>query len=369
MMTKKFSKLLLIAFFAATVAGSAAAQDGGPAGNGGKGGRGPGGRGGNGGRGLGQVAEIVQRVAEETELTVREVTQSLFNGDTVADILTANGDDPEAFVTAVLADAKTRLDAQVAEGKLTQEQADERLTNAETDLRAFVFDGTLPVGQDNGQPGQGRPLVELGQIIIEQAGLDPQTVRQNLRDGKSLTAQIEEAGKDVATVKQASIEAATTAINDAVTAGTLTQERADEMISNLETVIDRMLSADFRLGRDGDFGGMRGQRGFLVQAVAEATGLSAEEVRTEVEAGKTLADVLASKDITVDSFVETQIATMKTRLDAQVADGSMTQALADARLELARVELTERLNGTFDPKGPMGEPAPMTTPESTAQQS
>jgi hypothetical protein len=366
MVTRKFSKLLMIVLMAATVAGAAAAQDGG-AGGPGNGGRGPGGMGGRGPRAL---VEIVKDVTEATDLTAREVTQAIMNGQTVAEILTANGADPEAFVQDSLTQARERLTQQVTDAKLTQEQADERLTQLEADLRAFVFEGTLPMPEDGlGLPGlPGRPLVQLGQIIIEQAGLDGQTVMQSLRDGKTLTALIEEAGKDVAVVKQASIEAATTAINEAVTAGNLTQERADQMIANLGTVIDRLLTSDLKMGMPGMEDG-QGPRGGhrIAAAVADATGLTVEEVRAEVDAGKTFADVLSSKNITVEMFVEEQLQPMKDRLAEQVTSGEITQAIADARLELARVELTERLNGNLKPNDPMDAPAPMTTPEATAE--
>lgn len=362
MVTHKFSKLLLIVLMAATVAGAAAAQDG--AGGRGNGGHGPGGRGGMGGRGAGNLVAIVQQVTEATDLTAREVTQALLSGQTVSEILTANGADPEAFVQDSLTQARERLSEQVTAGKLTQAQADERLIQVEASLRAFVFEGTLP----EGGPGEqtGRPLVQLGQIIIEQAGLDAQTVIQSLREGKTLTNLIEEAGQDVAVVRQASIDAATVAINDAVTAGTLTQERADQMITNLGALIDRLLTGGVKSGME-DGKGPRGGR-LMAAIVAEATGLTVEEVRAEVASGKTLADVLTSHNVIVDAFVETHLQTMTERLAERVTNGTITQAIADARLDLARIELTERLNNNLnlDDAGPM-DMVPMTTPEATAE--
>jgi hypothetical protein len=367
MVTRKFSKMLLIVLMAATVAGAAAAQDGG-AGGAGNGGRGPGGRGpgGMGGRGPGALVEIVKDVTEATDLTAREVTEAIMSGQTVAEILTANGADPEAFVQESLTQARERLTQQVTDGKLTQEEADTRLAQREADLRAFVFEGTLPEGGMEDRLGQGRPIVQLAQILVEQAGLELPNVMQSLRDGKTLTTLIEEAGKEVAIVKQATIDAATIAINEAVTAGTLTQERADQMIANLSTVIDRLLTGDLKPGMEEDRGPRA--RGRLAAVVAEATGLTVEEVRAEVDAGKTLADVLASKNITVETFVEDQLQPMKDHLAEGVTNGRITQAIADARLELARVELTERLNGNLpmDEAGPM-DAAPMTTPEATTE--
>jgi len=81
--------------------------------------------------------ELIQATAEVLGVDVSVVTEGLRNGDTLAQIANANGMETEAFKTALLANVKSTLDQKVADGDITQEQADnlyERLTNNIDDI-------------------------------------------------------------------------------------------------------------------------------------------------------------------------------------------------------------------------------------------
>jgi len=80
------------------------------------------------GRGLGMHGfSLVDATAEVTGLSVDEVTAALEEGQTFAQIAEAQGVDPQAIVEAFLVDRKAALDEAVAEGRLSQDQADEML--------------------------------------------------------------------------------------------------------------------------------------------------------------------------------------------------------------------------------------------------
>jgi hypothetical protein len=66
----------------------------------------------------------VGATAEATGLTVGEVVALLQDGQTFAQIAEAQGVDPQAIVDALLAEREAVLEEAVAEGRLTQEQAD-----------------------------------------------------------------------------------------------------------------------------------------------------------------------------------------------------------------------------------------------------
>lgn len=68
--------------------------------------------------------ELVQSTADVLGVDVSVVTDSLKNGDSLADIANANGMDTADFETALLADIKSKLDEKVSNGDITQEQAD-----------------------------------------------------------------------------------------------------------------------------------------------------------------------------------------------------------------------------------------------------
>ncbi len=84
----------------------------------------------------GAGARLIDIVADLTGLSVDEVQAQRAEGNSVADIAEANGVSAEAVVSEALAARKAILDAKVADGVITQEQADaayEQMTERVTD--------------------------------------------------------------------------------------------------------------------------------------------------------------------------------------------------------------------------------------------
>ncbi|MBC8172194.1 MAG: hypothetical protein H7X77_10995 [Anaerolineae bacterium] len=82
--------------------------------------------------------EIVRRVAGETGLPLREVMKQWRDGETLSEILITNNEDVLTFMDDTLARVEARLDQAVTNGRLTQEQADQRLENLKTLLPDFL---------------------------------------------------------------------------------------------------------------------------------------------------------------------------------------------------------------------------------------
>jgi hypothetical protein len=103
------------------------------------------------------------------------------------------------------------------------------------------------------------------------------------------------------------------------------------------------------LNGSGDFAGMGMGRGAgrLFNEVAAATGLTAAEVREQVQAGSSLTAILTENEVAVDTFITDTLAPAKERLDAAVTAGRMSQAVAEARYNLLRVELSDALSRTL----------------------
>jgi hypothetical protein len=64
-------------------------------------------------------------------LSETELRTQLSDGKTLADVAKAEGKTVDGLVSALVADEKKELDAEVSSGRLTQAQADEMLANAE----------------------------------------------------------------------------------------------------------------------------------------------------------------------------------------------------------------------------------------------
>ena len=83
-------------------------------------------------------------LTEALGVTEDELRTSLRDGDTIAEVAAAEGVDVQVVIDAIVAAQQERVDAKVAEGDLTQEEADERMADAEERATDLV-NGELPL--------------------------------------------------------------------------------------------------------------------------------------------------------------------------------------------------------------------------------
>lgn len=143
-----------------------------------------------------------------------------------------------------------------------------------------------------------------------------------------------------------------------VTAGTLTKAEA----TAIEARLAQSDAPLFALGggpgdRDGHGrGGPGGPVSF--DAAASYIGISASALRTQLEAGKSLAAIATANGKTADGLAVALTTAAKSDLDAAVTAGRMTQAQADKILAALPARLNEEINEvhTGGPGGPGGPP-------------
>ena len=78
--------------------------------------------------------------------------------------------------------------------------------------------------------------------------------------------------------------------------------------------------------------------------VASLLGLSTDELRTQLQSGKSLADIAKAQSVDVAKVIEMIVADIKTKLTAKVTSGELTQAEADAKLTEITARVTEMVN-------------------------
>lgn len=110
------------------------------------------------------------------------------------------------------------------------------------------------------------------------------------------------------------------------------------------------------MGRRGGMGGMRGQMGgsqqSLVAVAAQQLGINQADLVTQLQGGKTIAQVAGEKNVALDTIVNAFVATRQARMTQAVEAGRMTQAQADAMLATMRANVTARLSQPWSPQGP-----------------
>jgi hypothetical protein len=156
---------------------------------------------------------------------------------------------------------------------------------------------------------------------------------------------IDQARLDAA-AKQASLEI----VDEQLQAGRLTPEQA-------QRARDRINQGSYGFplgGRGGPGGPDRGVRGGVTLAdAATVLGLTEDQLRTELQAGRTLAQIAQSRNISRDVLIQRLTDAANQRIDAAVAAGRLTAAQAAERKAGTR----DRVTAAVDAPG-LGKGAP-----------
>jgi transposase-like protein len=305
------------------------------------------------------------------------LTGALLAGGTGAAIAAVSKDDRSEAEQAVLDNAAKRLnvtpgqlrdalsqaqDAQldqaVKDGKLTQKQADAIKAERKAGGHVLGGPGLAGPGGPGFGPGPGGPgfghgpfgkiLGLRGEVMPDLAnalGISDEQLRTQLRAGKSIADIAKAQGKSLDDVRASLKADAKTALDKAVKDGDLTQKQADDLLDHIDGMLAHLGDAGPLRLRGGAPGTPsphgRGLRGFgaagpigdVFGHLAEALGISDEQLRTQLRAGKSIADIAKAQGKSLDDVRASLKADAKTALDKAVKNGDLTQKQADDLLD------------------------------------
>jgi hypothetical protein len=145
------------------------------------------------------------------------------------------------------------------------------------------------------------------------------------------------------------------ALSDLVKDGTLTQEQADKVAQKLQS------SMGGRGGRRGPgFGGGAFIQGGLDE-VAKSIGISTDDLKTELQGGKSIADVAKAHNVDPQKVINDLVASASAKIDAAVQSGKLKSDMADKLKSHLSDSITKLVNGQFKghlPFGPGGRKGP-----------
>ncbi|UKS26440.1 hypothetical protein LOZ80_33810 [Paenibacillus sp. HWE-109] len=273
------------------------------------------GRGDFGNRGGFHGNNVVKETATILGVEESAVQEALKADKTLAAFAVEKGLTEADFLAKLVAAETASLTEQVTAGKITQEQADKVIAGLSDQLtkqiqgKGFGGGGFPGGGQDQfpggDRGGKGSNLIAQTATIL---GVEQSVVQDAVKSGKTLAAFAVEKGLTEADYVAKLVAAETTSINAEVTAGKLTQEQADKKLSGLSDRLTKQVESTRpeggQEGRRGP-GGHGGPGGFFgnPELVTSILGITQDELRTELEAGKSLVDVATSKGISEDDLI------------------------------------------------------------------
>ena len=184
--------------------------------------------------------QIIGSTADILGIDPHDLIEQLQDGATLVEIIEANGSTVDAVVQELSAQLQTRLDEAVAAGEMTAEQAEQFLTNFQARVTNLIE--TINLGDGQHKPKRDRsPVAGLRgaqQIIGGTAdilGIEPQDLMDQLREGASLVEIIEASGWTVDAVVQELSAQLQARLDEAVAAGEMTAEQAENVLANFQT--------------------------------------------------------------------------------------------------------------------------------------
>jgi hypothetical protein len=265
------------------------------------------------------------------------------------------GVSPQKLEDATKAAAIDQVNADLAAGRITKEQADELKKRIEAGDGVLGGPGRFGYGGGGpGFPGGGpagpavaRPFI--GNEIAAAAkylGLSESDLRTKLGDGQSLADVAKAQGKDLDGLKSAILDAAKTDLDKAVADKKLTQSQADDVLSALKSHIDDIVNADLKPRHLGGAGGQGFAFGFGADTAAAAKylGLDESALRDKLRNGQSLADVAKAQSKAVQGLEDAIVASQKARLEQAVSDKKLTQSQADDILGTLKSRVDDLVN-------------------------
>ena len=152
----------------------------------------------------------------------------------------------EELEDATKAAAIDQVDKALEEGWITEERADELKSRIESGEAPWLFGpgvfGIRGHGPDAPRPGHPFFFQDKLAPAADYLGLTSAELLEQLREGKSLADVARAEGKSVDGLEQAILDGARSALDDAVTRESLTQEQADAIYERLQSFIGDLVN-------------------------------------------------------------------------------------------------------------------------------
>ena len=266
----------------------------------------------------------------------------LLNDKSIADVAREKGVDPQKVIDALIAAETEWLTKQIAEGNLSQEEADEWLKTLPQDVKEFVEEtGLLEIDCEESECD----WVDWFAVAAQTIGIDGDTLFGELLNDKSIADVARENGIDPQKVIDALIAAETEWLTKQVAEGNLSQEEADEWLKTLPQDVKEFVEETGLLEIDCEESECDWVDWFAV--AAQTIGIDGDTLFGELLNDKSIADVARENGIDPQKVIDALIAAETEWLTKQVAEGNLSQEEADEWLKTLPQDVKEFVEMTM----------------------
>ncbi|MCP4138946.1 MAG: hypothetical protein GY755_01410 [Chloroflexi bacterium] len=257
--------------------------------------------------------------------------EALEDGKNLADLAKEQGVSQEKVVEAIVAAERIFISEMVTEGELTQEEADEWIAELDEEAKSFVEEGW------DFEEFEGADWFS---IAGEALNMDEDALWEALEGSKNLADLAKDQGISQEKIIEAILAEEQTFIKEMVTEGELTQEEADEWISELDEEVK------FFVEEGWDFEEFEGADWFSI--AGEALTMDEDALWEALESGESIADLAKTQGVALEKITD-EILSAENEYTAQLlTDGEITQEEADEWNGMLAEELESFANESWD---------------------
>ncbi|MCA0452807.1 MAG: hypothetical protein LCI00_02390 [Chloroflexi bacterium] len=177
------------------------------------------------------VRSILTIVGDETGLQPRDIVRAFMKGQSLAEIIEANGGNVQSVIDQAIETVTTGINQAVADGRITQERADRLLANLPERISQAI-NGEW--GANSGRSQRAVVSRAVLRLAADETGLTVRDIVQEIRAGASLADVLTAHDVNVEAFIDTAVEAAQVRLERAVTNGRLTQVEADTRLEQFE---------------------------------------------------------------------------------------------------------------------------------------
>ncbi|PKO15797.1 MAG: hypothetical protein CVU39_09750 [Chloroflexi bacterium HGW-Chloroflexi-10] len=291
--------------------------------------------------GDGLICSSETSVLELLDMTAQELREANAAGKTIETLFEESSLDFDSYVEEWATTKLACIEQALIDGEITEDQA-ARLKDSVEERAAEGKPYLMLKGlHRNGQINKFR--FTSFENMAEVLSMDAVSLKAAFEDGMTLAEIAEEQGVDLDAAYADWVAAQIADIEQVVTDGKLTEEQAENLITRLE----EKLAEGFDAGDWNPNGRDKPLRDrVIIQSakdlageVLDALGMTRLEIREALQAGQTIEDLAAEKDVDLNAIYSSWLEIQKEVVNQAFEDGKITQEQADSILERLQTQM------------------------------
>ncbi len=259
--------------------------------------------------------------------------EAVDGGQSIAEIATAGGVDPRTIIDALWAWIQSEIEAELAGGAITAEEAAQWLAVGKPTVAEFV-NGSIKPEIECSEDDEF--LYEFLALVGDLLDMEEDAVWEALESGQTVAQLAEERGADPQTIIDAIVADARAEIDSELAGGTVTAEEAASLLAEVELETTALVNEPIEWDDDP-----------LEEAVAlfvELSGMEEDAVWEALESGQTLEQLAEAQSVDPLTIVDAIVADARAEIDSELAGGILTAEEAASLLAEVELEATALVN-------------------------